>query len=150
MPVSGPNWTPDARYYDCRYAVLREPLGFPRGAEILADDANLLEVGGSPVLLKVAARIDEDQLRLTVQSISDLENATASAPVLLKIWINDYQPLGDLKSLVEEHSKVSEVSQGNATISLMIPSESREVEVDLMVHTCITGKYMILLKEYLV
>ncbi len=100
-------------------------------SEILADDANLLEVGGSPVLLKVAARIDEDQLRLTVQSISDLENATASAPVLLKIWINDYQPLGDLKSLVEEHSKVSEVSQGNATISLMIPSESREVEVRL-------------------
>ena len=82
-------------------------------------------------MLKVAARIDEDQLRLTVQSISDLENATASAPVLLKIWINDYQPLGDLKSLVEEHSKVSEVSQGNATISLMIPSESREVEVRL-------------------
>ena len=38
MPVSGPNWEPDEKYYDCRYAVLREPLGFPRGAEILADD----------------------------------------------------------------------------------------------------------------
>ena len=38
MPVKGPNWTPDSKYYDCRYAVLREPLGFPRGAEILADD----------------------------------------------------------------------------------------------------------------
>ena len=38
MPVSGPNWNPDEKYYDCRYAVLREPLGFPRGAEILADD----------------------------------------------------------------------------------------------------------------
>ena len=38
MPVRGPNWSPDLRYYDCRYAVLREPLGFPRGAEILADD----------------------------------------------------------------------------------------------------------------
>ena len=25
-------------YYDCRYAVLRQPLGFIRGAEILADD----------------------------------------------------------------------------------------------------------------
>ncbi|MGB1476105.1 MAG: GNAT family N-acetyltransferase [Candidatus Poseidoniaceae archaeon] len=38
MPVKGPNWTPDSKYYDCRYVVLREPLGFPRGAEILADD----------------------------------------------------------------------------------------------------------------
>ena len=38
MPVSGPEWNPHEKYYDCRYAVLREPLGFPRGAEILADD----------------------------------------------------------------------------------------------------------------
>ena len=38
MPVKGPNWSPEVAYYDCRYAVLREPLGFPRGAEILADD----------------------------------------------------------------------------------------------------------------
>ena len=38
MPVSGPCWNPTPPYYDCRYAVLREPLGFPRGTEILADD----------------------------------------------------------------------------------------------------------------
>jgi len=38
LPVLGPNWTPDEQYYECRYAVLREPLGFSRGAEILADD----------------------------------------------------------------------------------------------------------------
>ena len=38
MPVKGPNWSPEVAYYDCRYAVLRKPLGFPRGAEILADD----------------------------------------------------------------------------------------------------------------
>ena len=38
MPVAGPNWAPTQEYYDCRYAVLREPLGFPRGAEILHDD----------------------------------------------------------------------------------------------------------------
>ena len=29
---------PSESYYDCRYAVLREPIGFPRGSEILADD----------------------------------------------------------------------------------------------------------------
>ena len=38
MPVSGPCWNPTPPYYDCRYTVLREPLGFPRGTEILADD----------------------------------------------------------------------------------------------------------------
>ena len=38
LPVAGPNWAPTQEYYDCRYAVLREPLGFPRGAEILHDD----------------------------------------------------------------------------------------------------------------
>ena len=38
LPVKGPYWTPDSKYYDCRYAVLRQPLGFPRGAEILEDD----------------------------------------------------------------------------------------------------------------
>jgi len=33
-----PDQTIPSSYYDCRYFVLREPLGFPRGAEILADD----------------------------------------------------------------------------------------------------------------
>lgn len=33
-----PEQTIPQSYYDCRYFILREPLGFPRGAEILADD----------------------------------------------------------------------------------------------------------------
>ena len=33
-----PGVVPKQDYYDCRYAVLREPIGFPRGAEILDDD----------------------------------------------------------------------------------------------------------------
>ena len=33
-----PNQRISANYYDCRYAVLREPLGFSRGAELLSDD----------------------------------------------------------------------------------------------------------------
>jgi GNAT superfamily N-acetyltransferase len=32
------DWTPTAEYYDCRFEVLRKPLGFERGAEILSDD----------------------------------------------------------------------------------------------------------------
>ena len=30
------------KYYDCRYAVLRQPLGFARGAELLDDDNEAL------------------------------------------------------------------------------------------------------------
>ena len=33
-----PPSTPSNLYYDCRYAVLREPIGFERGSEILNDD----------------------------------------------------------------------------------------------------------------
>lgn len=33
-----PPGTPSASYYDCRYDVLRRPLGFERGAELLDDD----------------------------------------------------------------------------------------------------------------
>ena len=33
-----PPSTPSNLYYDCRYAVLREPIGFERGSEILDDD----------------------------------------------------------------------------------------------------------------
>ena len=31
-------------YYDCRYAILRAPLGFARGAELLPDDHEALHV----------------------------------------------------------------------------------------------------------
>jgi GNAT superfamily N-acetyltransferase len=42
LHVSGPNWKPSAAYYDCRFQILRKPLGFDRGAEILTDDVNAL------------------------------------------------------------------------------------------------------------
>ena len=32
----------NAGYYDCRYAVLRQPLGFERGAEVLNDDTEAI------------------------------------------------------------------------------------------------------------
>ena len=36
----GPGEKPGTDYYDCRYNVLRKPLGFERGAEILQDDGD--------------------------------------------------------------------------------------------------------------
>ena len=64
MPVMGPNWKPNLAYYDCRYAVLRAPLGFPRGAEILADDDQAIhawvEIEGSVVAVGRAHVISKD------------------------------------------------------------------------------------------
>ena len=37
LHLAGPEWEPIEAYYDCRYAVLRQPLGFERGAEVLND-----------------------------------------------------------------------------------------------------------------
>tara|TARA_B100000161_G_scaffold251280_1_gene210210 strand:+ start:6156 stop:6671 length:516 start_codon:yes stop_codon:yes gene_type:complete len=42
LHLAGPKWEPTAGYYDCRYAVLRQPLGFERGAEILNDDTEAI------------------------------------------------------------------------------------------------------------
>ena len=36
--ISLPPSTPVSTYYDCRFSVLRAPLGFQRGAELLEDD----------------------------------------------------------------------------------------------------------------
>ena len=41
LHLAGPKWKPTAAYYDCRFAVLRQPLGFERGAEVLNDDTEL-------------------------------------------------------------------------------------------------------------
>ena len=42
LHVTGPNWEPSPAYYNCRYQILRRPLGFERGAEILTDDVDAL------------------------------------------------------------------------------------------------------------
>ena len=42
LHLLGPDWEPSVAYYDCRYAVLRQPLGFERGAEILDDDSEAI------------------------------------------------------------------------------------------------------------
>ena len=42
--VAGPGEPAPEAYYATRYAVLREPLGRPRGSERLLDDATALHV----------------------------------------------------------------------------------------------------------
>ena len=42
MTTFGPAEKPFEEYYRCRFDVLRKPIGFPRGSEILADDDQAL------------------------------------------------------------------------------------------------------------
>tara|TARA_B100001250_G_scaffold408697_1_gene431566 strand:+ start:2815 stop:3336 length:522 start_codon:yes stop_codon:yes gene_type:complete len=42
ISISYPGETPSKEYYECRYSVLRHPLGFARGAEILTDDSEAI------------------------------------------------------------------------------------------------------------
>ena len=42
VQARGPGWLPSEAYYQCRFAVLRQPLGFARGAERLADDVEAI------------------------------------------------------------------------------------------------------------
>jgi DNA polymerase-3 subunit alpha len=97
-------------------------------SEVLAENRELLD-GGKPVLLHVAARLEEGQLRLTVQSVRDLDTAAASAPMVIKIWVDEVAPLPSLKSIIDREAGGS--NGGRGQISLMIPTPRQEVEVRL-------------------
>ena len=99
-------------------------------AEVLAANRDILEAG-KPVLLQVAARLEEGQLRLTVQSVRDIESAAASAPMVIKIWLDQPEPLPSLKSIIDREASGENGNQGRGRVSLMIPSADREVEVRL-------------------
>ena len=99
-------------------------------SEVLAENREVLE-GGKPVLLQVAARLEEGQLRLTVQSVRDIDAAAASAPMVIKIWVDQPDTLPTLKSIIDREASGENGNKGRGRISLMIPSADREVEVRL-------------------
>jgi DNA polymerase-3 subunit alpha len=99
-------------------------------SEVLAASREMLE-SGKPVLVQTAARVEEGQLRLTVQSVRDLEAAAASAPVAIRIWVEDGEPLPSLKSLIEREATPDGGRDGNGRISLVIPDGGRDVIVRL-------------------
>ena len=99
-------------------------------SEVMAANREILDAG-KPVLVQVAARLEEGQLRLTVQSVRDLEAAAASAPMVIKIWLDDPAPLPSLKSIIDREASGENGNGGRGRISLMIPAANSEVEVRL-------------------
>jgi DNA polymerase-3 subunit alpha len=99
-------------------------------AEVLAASRDILE-SGKPVLVQTAARIEDGQLRLTGQSVRELEAAAASAPVAIKIWVDGAEPIGSLKTLIDREARPGEGKRANGRIRLIIPDGEQDVIVRL-------------------
>jgi len=99
-------------------------------SEVLDASRDILN-SGKPVLIQTGARIDQGQLRLSGQSVRPLEATAAGAPVAIRIWLEDMEPLPSLKALIESEATPKEHDNVNGRISLVIPDGSREVIVRL-------------------
>ncbi|MEP4380723.1 MAG: DNA polymerase III subunit alpha [Alphaproteobacteria bacterium] len=99
-------------------------------SEVLAASREVLE-SGKPVLVQTAARFEEGQLRLTGQSVRELDAAAANAPVAIKIWLDGMAPIGSLKTLIDREARPDEGKRGNGRIRLVIPDGEQDVIVRL-------------------
>jgi DNA polymerase-3 subunit alpha len=100
-------------------------------SEVLGNHRDLLQAGTKPLLLKVLARIEEGQLRLTLQSLIDIESAAESAPMSIQVWLDKAETLSTLKLVIDKEINTKKTKDGRAKISLMIPSVDRDIEVRL-------------------
>ncbi|MGE5546560.1 MAG: DNA polymerase III subunit alpha [Solirubrobacterales bacterium] len=104
-------------------------------SETLAASRELLEAGG-PLLLEVDAKLEEEQLRLTCQRISSLDQEAARAAAGLKIFIRDDAPLKTLAQLIEAEPR------GRNRIAVVSQIGSREVEIGLKQTIQLNPKFM--------
>ena len=93
-------------------------------SEVLSSSRELLE-GGKPLVLTVDAELREEGLRLTVQSLADLEVASASADAALQIWLASPPPIDRVALALKESGK------GRVQVSLMVDADNTEVRLDL-------------------
>ncbi|MCA1907573.1 MAG: DNA polymerase III subunit alpha, partial [Magnetospirillum sp.] len=93
-------------------------------SEILSASRELLESGG-PLLFEVDSRLEDEQLRLTCQRISSLDQEAARAAAGVRIFIRDEAPIPALVQLINKEAK------GRNRVSIVTQTESREVELGL-------------------
>ncbi|MSO70802.1 MAG: DNA polymerase III subunit alpha [Alphaproteobacteria bacterium] len=96
-------------------------------SEVLALSRSLLEPGRF-VLARLTCRLDEEQLRLQAQSLSDLDSAAAATSPGLKVWLALGAALPALRELMQGKAR-----QARATgkVSLVVEAEGDEIEVAL-------------------
>jgi DNA polymerase-3 subunit alpha len=94
-------------------------------SETLAASREILEPGRI-VLITADVRTEEENFRLTVQSVQALDEAVAQSGAGLRIYLRDPGPVGSLKQLIERERR------GKGRISFVLDLEGgREVEMHL-------------------
>ena len=88
------------------------------------------------LLIEVDARLEDDQLRLTCQRLTSLDQEAARAAAGLKIHIRDEAPLADLRSLIGGEAK------GRNRIAIVSHLATGEVEIGLRETIALSPKFM--------
>ena len=104
-------------------------------SEVLAVAREVLDAGG-PLLIEVDAKLEDEQLRLTCQRITSLDQEAAKAAAGLKIHIRDIDPINDLRNLISKEPR------GRNRISIVSHIGSREVEIGLKDGIALGSKFM--------
>ncbi|MBF0129692.1 MAG: DNA polymerase III subunit alpha [Alphaproteobacteria bacterium] len=91
-------------------------------SEVLASSREVLE-SGSPVLITLDARLDEEQLRLTVHKVESLDAAVARSAKRLVVVIGDETAIPPIGEAVRREGR------GRGEIVLVPLVEGREVEI---------------------
>lgn len=98
-------------------------------AETLERSRELLVVGQS-LVLNVVGNLDNEQPRLTVQGIQQLETMAANITDGVRIFMDDDKPIEQLASVLKEGGK----GRGRVALVLNMEAEAREIEIDLPNH----------------
>ncbi|MEQ8641069.1 MAG: DNA polymerase III subunit alpha [Alphaproteobacteria bacterium] len=93
-------------------------------AEPLNQYRELLEAG-RPLLLTVDARLEQDEVRLSAQSVTLLDSTPGASASALRVYLDCPDPLSSLSSVIARYPV------GNGRIYLVVKGVGREVEIEL-------------------
>ena len=99
-------------------------------SEVLAATRELLD-GDAPLLMRANARLEDDQVRLTAQSVELLEDAAAN--VGFKIWLREPSPLTALRELIDGAAANGNSHRAQGQIHLIVsqPELEQEQEIEI-------------------
>ncbi|MCC3306114.1 DNA polymerase III subunit alpha [Sneathiella sp. HT1-7] len=113
-------------------------------SETLEKYRDLLVVGQS-LVLRVTGNLDNDQPRLTVQSLQRLESMAATIADGVRIFANDDKPLAEVATILKQGGR----GRGRVAFVLNLEAEAKEVEFDLSDQANITPEVRQALKSAL-
>jgi len=109
-------------------------------SEILSSSRDLLD-SGKPLLLSVDARLDGDQVRLSVQHVESLDNAVSRATKKIMVVFDAPTCLGKVRQIINSDAK------GHGRVVLVARTRSQEVEMPLRQGFALSGHTLGALKD---